>query len=164
MQFLYADGSVCTIRWAKGCFAARAVLCCRRSNSPNRFHGFASAQATSRVALKRPSGISAVISNSPRMAPIIFRRVLRYMPERRSIFEMRVCTANRVDRRLEASHVRYNSRSMQTLKTDAAQFQRASDQSLLIYFGHQITLEAHDRIRKLPSGCLRRRSAPCPSG
>jgi inhibitor of KinA len=32
---------------------------------------------------------------------------------------------------------------------DATRFQRASDQSLLIYFGHQITLEAHDRIRKL---------------
>src|ERR1700675_1973758 len=32
---------------------------------------------------------------------------------------------------------------------DAVRFQRASDQSLLIYFGHQITLEAHDRIRKL---------------
>src|ERR1700675_3566247 len=32
---------------------------------------------------------------------------------------------------------------------DAVRFQRASDQSLLIYFGHQITLEAHDRVRKL---------------
>ncbi|MCU1242235.1 MAG: sensor histidine kinase inhibitor, KipI family [Candidatus Acidoferrum typicum] len=32
---------------------------------------------------------------------------------------------------------------------DATRFQRASDQSLLVYFGHQITLEAHDRIRKL---------------
>jgi inhibitor of KinA len=32
---------------------------------------------------------------------------------------------------------------------DATRFQRASDQSLLIYFGHQITLEAHDRVRKL---------------
>jgi len=30
-----------------------------------------------------------------------------------------------------------------------AQFQRASDQSLLIYFGQQITLEAHQRVRKL---------------
>jgi KipI family sensor histidine kinase inhibitor len=30
-----------------------------------------------------------------------------------------------------------------------AQFQRASDQSLLIYFGHQITLDAHERVRKL---------------
>jgi KipI family sensor histidine kinase inhibitor len=32
---------------------------------------------------------------------------------------------------------------------DATRYQRASDQSLLIYFGHQITLEAHDRVRKL---------------
>jgi inhibitor of KinA len=32
---------------------------------------------------------------------------------------------------------------------DRAQFQRASDQSLLIYFGHQITLDAHERVRKL---------------
>ena len=31
----------------------------------------------------------------------------------------------------------------------ATRFQRASDQSLLIYFGHQITPEAHDRVRKL---------------
>src|SRR5215831_16763885 len=30
-----------------------------------------------------------------------------------------------------------------------AQFQRARDQSLLIYFGHQITLEAHRSVRKL---------------
>lgn len=32
---------------------------------------------------------------------------------------------------------------------EGARFQRASDQSLLIYFGHQITLDAHDRVRKL---------------
>jgi inhibitor of KinA len=32
---------------------------------------------------------------------------------------------------------------------DAAQFQRASDQSLLIYFGQQISLGAHERVRKL---------------
>ena len=31
---------------------------------------------------------------------------------------------------------------------EAAQFQRASDQSLLIYFGHQISLEAHEHVRK----------------
>lgn len=30
-----------------------------------------------------------------------------------------------------------------------AQFRRASDQSLLIYFGHQIALNAHERVRKL---------------
>jgi inhibitor of KinA len=32
--------------------------------------------------------------------------------------------------------------------TEAARFQRASDQSLLIYFGQQITLGAHERVRK----------------
>ena len=32
---------------------------------------------------------------------------------------------------------------------EAARFQRASDQSLLIYFGEQITLDAHERVRKL---------------
>jgi len=31
---------------------------------------------------------------------------------------------------------------------DVARFQRASDQSLLVYFGQQITLEAHERVRK----------------
>jgi KipI family sensor histidine kinase inhibitor len=30
-----------------------------------------------------------------------------------------------------------------------AQFRRSSDQSLLIYFGQQISLEAHERLRKL---------------
>jgi KipI family sensor histidine kinase inhibitor len=33
--------------------------------------------------------------------------------------------------------------------TEPARFQRASDQSLLIYFGQQITLGAHERVRKL---------------
>jgi inhibitor of KinA len=32
---------------------------------------------------------------------------------------------------------------------EAARFQRASDQSLLIYFGEQITLDAHEHVRKL---------------
>ena len=32
---------------------------------------------------------------------------------------------------------------------EAARFQRASDQSLLIYFGEQITLNAHEHVRKL---------------
>jgi KipI family sensor histidine kinase inhibitor len=32
---------------------------------------------------------------------------------------------------------------------EGARFQPGSDQSLLIYFGHQITLDAHERIRKL---------------
>ncbi len=32
--------------------------------------------------------------------------------------------------------------------TEAARFQRASDQSLLIYFGQHITLDAHQHVRK----------------
>jgi KipI family sensor histidine kinase inhibitor len=32
---------------------------------------------------------------------------------------------------------------------DATRFERASDQSLLIYVGQQITLDAHERVRKL---------------
>jgi KipI family sensor histidine kinase inhibitor len=32
---------------------------------------------------------------------------------------------------------------------DVTRFQRASDQSLLIYFGDQITREAHERVRRL---------------
>jgi inhibitor of KinA len=50
---------------------------------------------------------------------------------------------------LGESRLLYNSRSMQTRTTDAAQFQRASDQSLLVYLGQRITLEAHERVRKL---------------
>ncbi len=38
---------------------------------------------------------------------------------------------------------------MDNSAAEGARFQRASDQSLLIYFGHQITLDAHDRVRKL---------------
>lgn len=38
---------------------------------------------------------------------------------------------------------------MQTAQTDGVQFQPASDQSLLIHFGQQITPEAHQRVRKL---------------
>jgi inhibitor of KinA len=37
---------------------------------------------------------------------------------------------------------------MSTPATEAARFQRASDQSLLIYFGQQITPDAHDHVRK----------------
>jgi inhibitor of KinA len=33
--------------------------------------------------------------------------------------------------------------------TEEVQFQPASDQSLLVYFGRQVTLDAHQRIRKL---------------
>jgi KipI family sensor histidine kinase inhibitor len=32
---------------------------------------------------------------------------------------------------------------------EAPRFQRASDQSLLVYFGQQITLDAHEHVRKL---------------
>jgi len=32
---------------------------------------------------------------------------------------------------------------------DEARFQRSSDQSLLIYFGHQISLAAHEHVRRL---------------
>jgi inhibitor of KinA len=38
---------------------------------------------------------------------------------------------------------------MQTAQTDGVEFQPASDQSLLIYFGQQITPDAHQRVRKL---------------
>jgi len=38
---------------------------------------------------------------------------------------------------------------MQTAQPDGVQFQPASDQSLLIYFGQQITPDAHQRVRKL---------------
>jgi inhibitor of KinA len=38
---------------------------------------------------------------------------------------------------------------MQTAQTDGVEFQPASDQSLLVHFGHQITPDAHQRVRKL---------------
>jgi len=38
---------------------------------------------------------------------------------------------------------------MLTPHAEDARFQRASDQSLLVYFGHQITLQAHENVRKL---------------
>ena len=38
---------------------------------------------------------------------------------------------------------------MPTLPPEGAQFKRASDRSLLIYFGHQISLTAHEHVRKL---------------
>jgi len=38
---------------------------------------------------------------------------------------------------------------MQTAQTDGVRFQPASDQSLLIYLGEQITPDAHQRVRKL---------------
>src|SRR5258705_1642666 len=38
---------------------------------------------------------------------------------------------------------------MPTPPAEAARFQWASDQSLLVYFGHQITLRAHEHVRRL---------------
>jgi inhibitor of KinA len=38
---------------------------------------------------------------------------------------------------------------MELLTSDETRFQPASDQSLLVYFGQQITLSAHQRVRKL---------------
>ena len=38
---------------------------------------------------------------------------------------------------------------MPTLAAHGAEFRRASDQSLLVYFGHQISLPAHQQVRKL---------------
>ncbi|PYT53106.1 MAG: kinase inhibitor [Acidobacteria bacterium] len=38
---------------------------------------------------------------------------------------------------------------MVTATDDGAQFRYASDQSLLIYFGHQITLQANEKVRRL---------------
>lgn len=43
----------------------------------------------------------------------------------------------------------YNFASMDTSAADDAQFKPSSDQSLLVYFGHQITLQAHERVRRL---------------
>jgi inhibitor of KinA len=38
---------------------------------------------------------------------------------------------------------------MDTSAADGVRFQPSSDQSLLVYFGHQITLQAHERVRRL---------------
>jgi len=38
---------------------------------------------------------------------------------------------------------------MAAKKTSSARFEPASDQSLLVYFGEKITIEAHERVRKL---------------
>src|SRR5580700_2803129 len=38
---------------------------------------------------------------------------------------------------------------MQKSTTDGVRFQPASDQSLLVYFGEQITLRVHQQVRKL---------------
>lgn len=44
---------------------------------------------------------------------------------------------------------RYTFANMPTKKSAGARFERASDQSLLIYFGEQITLEANESVRRL---------------
>ena len=43
----------------------------------------------------------------------------------------------------------YTFATMDTLAGESARFQVASDQSLLVYFGHQITPQAHERVRRL---------------
>jgi KipI family sensor histidine kinase inhibitor len=43
----------------------------------------------------------------------------------------------------------YNFATMNTSAAEGARFQPSSDQSLLVYFGHQITLQAHERVRRL---------------
>jgi len=45
--------------------------------------------------------------------------------------------------------VGYTFATMDTLAGESARFQVASDQSLLVYFGHQITPQAHERVRRL---------------
>jgi inhibitor of KinA len=38
---------------------------------------------------------------------------------------------------------------MNTFAADRVRFKPSSDQSLLVYFGHEITLQAHERVRRL---------------
>jgi KipI family sensor histidine kinase inhibitor len=45
--------------------------------------------------------------------------------------------------------VGYTLARMDTSAAEGARFQFASDQSLLVYFGHQITLEANDKVRRM---------------
>jgi KipI family sensor histidine kinase inhibitor len=45
--------------------------------------------------------------------------------------------------------VGYTFANMATSAGGIARFQFASDQALLVYFGHEITLEAHERVRRL---------------
>src|ERR1700730_13293170 len=45
--------------------------------------------------------------------------------------------------------VRYTFARMVTLAGEGAQFQFASDQSLLVCFGQEITLQAHQQVMKL---------------
>lgn len=45
--------------------------------------------------------------------------------------------------------MRYTFASMDTSAADGVRFNPSSDQSLLVYFGHEITLQAHERVRRL---------------
>jgi KipI family sensor histidine kinase inhibitor len=45
--------------------------------------------------------------------------------------------------------VGYTFASMDTSAADGVRFKPSSDQSLLVYFGHEITLQAHERVRRL---------------
>ena len=45
--------------------------------------------------------------------------------------------------------MRYTFASMTTSAAEIARFQFASDQALLVYFGHEITLQANENVRKL---------------
>lgn len=45
--------------------------------------------------------------------------------------------------------MRYTFARMDTSAADGVQFKPASDQALLVYFGHEITLQANENVRKL---------------
>jgi len=45
--------------------------------------------------------------------------------------------------------VRYTFASMTTSAADGVRFKLSSDQSLLVYFGHEITLQANENVRRL---------------
>jgi KipI family sensor histidine kinase inhibitor len=45
--------------------------------------------------------------------------------------------------------VGYTAANMNTFAADRVRFKPSSDQSLLVYFGHEITLQAHERVRRL---------------
>ena len=48
-----------------------------------------------------------------------------------------------------AASKRYTLADMPAKKSAGARFEPASDQSLLVYFGEQITLEANENVRRL---------------
>src|SRR2546430_5219205 len=52
-------------------------------------------------------------------------------------------------RSLLAASKRYTLADMPAKKSAGARFEPASDQSLLVYFGEQITLEANENVRRL---------------